>query len=317
MSFQIWTEKYRPDGLDEVVGQKHVVERLKAWVKDKSMANMIFAGPPGSGKTSCSIAMAKELFGKNWHQNFQETNSSDERGIDVVRGRIKEFARSKPIGADFKIIFLDESDNLTSDAQQALRRTMERFSDAARFILSCNYSTRLIEPVASRCAVFRFRRLEPKDVERYLQRIVDGEKLKIDKDATDAIVEISNGDLRKATNLLQVCATRDKITRDVVYEIASQARPKDVAGMLEHAQKGDFPGARKLLYDMLINQGLAAEDIVRSIHTELFNLKIDDKYRLKLVERLGEYEFRLNQGATPEIQLEAFLAGFLEIPKAK
>lgn len=316
MSLQIWTEKYRPSKLSEVVNQKHVVGRLEAWVKDKSIPNMIFAGPAGTGKTTCAIALAKEIFGKNWHDNFQETNASDERGIDVVRGRIKEFARSRPIGADFKIIFLDESDSLTKDAQQALRRTMEKFSDAARFILSCNYSSRLIEPISSRCAVFRFRRLELSDVETYVNRIVSGEKLKMDPGAVKIVAEISSGDLRKATNILQACATYDKITKEVVYEISAHARPKDVAEMLAHAVKGDFQGARKLLYDMLINQGLATEDIVRSIHSELFNLSLPDKAKVRLVEKLGEYEFRLNQGATPEIQLEAFLASFLVLEKS-
>lgn len=313
MSLQIWTEKYRPERLSQVINQKHVVGRLEAWVKEKSIPNMIFAGPAGTGKTTCAIALAKEIFGKHWHQNFQETNASDERGIDVVRGRIKDFARSKPIGADFKIIFLDESDSLTRDAQQALRRTMEKFSEAARFILSCNYSSRLIEPIASRCAVFRFRRLDAPDVAKYVQRIVTGEKLKADKEAIDTITSISEGDLRRSTNLLQACATHDKITKDVVYEISAHARPKDVADMLNHAMKGDFKSARKLLYDMLIIQGLATEDIVKSIHSELFNLELPDKVRLGLVEKLGEYEFRLNQGATPEIQLEAFLAGFLTL----
>jgi len=315
MSLQLWTEKYRPTTLNEVVNQKHVVDRLKAWVKDKSIPNMIFAGPAGTGKTTCAIALAKEIFGKAWHENFQETNASDERGIDVVRGRIKDFARSKSIGADFKIIFLDESDSLTADAQQALRRTMEKFSDSTRFILSCNYSSRLIEPIASRCAVFRFRRVDKTDVERYVHRIADGEKLDIDAEAVEAVAAICEGDLRRATNIMQACATHKKITKDVVYEISAHARPKDVAAMLEHALKGDFAGARKLLYEMLINQGLASEDIVRSIHSEIFNLKTGDAEKMALVERLGECEFRLNQGATPEIQLEAFLARFLALTK--
>ena len=311
MTIQIWTEKYRPKTLDEIVNQRHVVERLKAWVKEGSIPHMIFAGPAGVGKTTCTIALARELYGEHWHENFQETNASDARGIDIIRGRIKEFARTKPIGADFKIIFLDESDNLTPDAQQALRRTMEQFSEIARFILSCNYSSRIIEPIASRCAVFRFRRLSKGDVEAYLNRIIEAERLDVDKEAIDAIYEISEGDLRKATNLLQSCATMKKITKDVVYEIAAQVRPRDVKEMLSMALAGKFAEARKLLYKMLIDDGLAAEDIVRSIHKEIFNLDIDDKKKVTLVEKLGETEFRLNQGGSPEIQLTAFLAQFL------
>ena len=153
---EIWTEKYRPKNLDEVVGQKHVTERLKAYVSSNNMPHLLLTGPAGTGKTTCSLALAKEMFGDEWKGNFIELNASDERGIDVVRGKIKEFARTAPLGsAEFKIIFMDEADALTSDAQAALRRTMEKFSKICRFILSCNYSSKIIDPIQSRCAVFR------------------------------------------------------------------------------------------------------------------------------------------------------------------
>ena len=150
MTTQVWTEKYRPQKLADIVNQKHVVDRLKAWVKEGSIPNMFFAGSAGVGKTTAALCLAHELFGEHWRENFQETNASDQGGIDVVRGRIKSFAMIKPMGHDFKIIFLDESDSLTPEAQQALRRTMEKYSDVCRFILSCNYSSRIIEPIQSR-----------------------------------------------------------------------------------------------------------------------------------------------------------------------
>lgn len=308
---EIWTEKYRPKSLSEVVNQSHVVDRLKSWVKSKSIPHLIFAGPAGTGKTCCAVAVARELFGSHWRENFQETNASDERGIDVVRGRIKDFARVKPLGSEFKIVFLDESDSLTPEAQQALRRTIEKFSDVCRFILSCNYSNKLIEPIQSRAAVFRFRRLQKGDVEKYLDRIVRGEKLHAEKDALDAVFEVSEGDMRKAVNLLQAAAAMGKITKETVYSVASQARPQDIKVMLQKALDGKFPEARKMLYDMLINQGLAGEDIIRAIHSQIFDLDIPEDRKVRLIERTGEFEFRLNQGGTPEIQLEALLAQFI------
>ncbi len=203
MPFEIWTEKYRPGKLAEIVDQKHVVDRLKSFVKSKTIPHMIFAGPPGTGKTCCAIAIAKEMFGENWRQNFQETNASDMRGINVIRTRIKNFSRIKPIGSSFKIIFLDEGDALTSDAQNALRRLMEKYADVTRFIISCNYSSNIISPIQSRAAVFRFKFLSEENVFKYLNKIVKEEKLKIDKPALEAIYKISEGDLRKATNILQ------------------------------------------------------------------------------------------------------------------
>ncbi|MCK4555565.1 MAG: AAA family ATPase, partial [Candidatus Aenigmarchaeota archaeon] len=160
----IWTEKYRPEKLSDVVGQKEITARLEAFVKEKSMPHMLFAGSAGIGKTTSAIALAKQLYGDTWQRNFMETNASDERGIQVVRSKIKDFARTKPLGAEFKIIFLDESDALTPEAQQAMRRTMEKYTSTTRFILSCNYSSKLIPPIQSRCAIFRFRPIGKEDI---------------------------------------------------------------------------------------------------------------------------------------------------------
>ena len=191
---ELWTEKYRPKSIGEVVGQSRTTERLKAYISSGGVPHLLFAGPAGTGKTTCSICLARELFGETWRENFFELNASDERGIDVVRGKIKNFARTSPIGGQgFKIIFLDEADALTNDAQAALRRTMERFP-TCRFILSCNYSSRIIEPIQSRCAVFRFTPLTKEDVKEYLNRICKSELLEITKETLDALSYISRGD---------------------------------------------------------------------------------------------------------------------------
>jgi replication factor C small subunit len=311
----VWTERYRPQALSKVVNQSHIVERLKVWVKSGSVPNMLFAGPAGVGKTTIALALARELYGENWSQNFQETNASDERGINIVRGRIKDFARVKPLGSDFKIIFLDESDALTPEAQQALRRTIERFSGVCRFILSCNYSSRIIEPIQSRCAVFRFRSIKKEDVLRYMDRIVKGEKLRADPKGLDAVFEISGGDLRKATNLLQASSALGKITRETVYDVSAQAKPKDVQEMLKLALSGNFPGSRNKLFDLIIGQGLSGEDIIKEMHRQIFDLEVPEQKKMELIERIGEYEFRLNQGGSEDIQLEALLAQFVKAGK--
>jgi len=307
-NLQIWTEKYRPKALGDVVDQKHAVDRLKAWVKEGSIPHLIFAGAAGVGKTTTAVCLARELFGEHWRENFQETNASEARGIDVVRGRIKEFAMTKPMGAPFKIIFLDESDSLTSEAQQALRRTMEKFSETCRFILSCNYSSKIISPIQSRCSVFRFKNLSKENVNEYLSRVANGEKLELSQDAVDAIYEISEGDLRKATNLLQAGAATGSVTKDAIYKVAAQAKPEDVKEMMVLALSGKFSDARKMLRDMVINQGLSGQDIVRNLHREIFALDLQDQEKIKLVASLGETEYRINSGGSDDIQIEAFLA---------
>jgi replication factor C small subunit len=312
---EVWTEKYRPSSLHEVINQKQVVERLKSWVKQGSIPNMLFAGRAGVGKTTIALALARDLYGGKWGQNFIELNASDDRGIGVVRGQIKDFASMMPIGADFKIVFLDESDALTPEAQQALRRTIERYAGVCRFILSANYSSRIIEPIQSRCAVFRLRGLSEKDALNYLQRIVKGEAIQADPDSLKAVVEVSEGDLRKATNVLQAASALGKVTRQAVYDVAARARPSDVKEMLDMALGGSFPEARKKLYNLLLEQGLSGEDIIREVHRQLFNLDLPEEARLGLIDRIGEFEFRLNQGGSEEIQLEALLAQFLKSKK--
>jgi replication factor C small subunit len=271
---------------------------------------MIFAGPPGTGKTCCAIAIARELFGDSWRQNFQETNASDMRGIDVIRTRIKNFSRTKPIGSTFKIIFLDEGDALTSDAQNALRRLMEMYADVTRFIISCNYSSNLIAPIQSRAAVFRFKFLSKDNVLEYLERIVKSEKIKIDKDALEAVYEISEGDLRKATNILQASAMmKKKITKDVIYEVAAQAEPDEVKKMINLSLKGKFLDSREILKDMLLKRGISGQDIIKQISSQIYSLDISDTAKACLIEKVGDFEFRMQTG-NELIQLEALLAQF-------
>jgi len=308
----VWVEKYRPKKLSEVIGQKSIVERLQAYVKTRSMPHMLFAGPAGSGKTTCAIALARELYSEGWRESLIELNASDERGIDIVRGKIKDFARAASIGtADFKIIFLDEADSLTSDAQAALRRTMERYTQTCRFILSCNYSSKIIEPIQSRCAVFRFRPLAEADVKSYLKRIASAEGVHLTEDGLDAICELAAGDLRKATNILQVAASLGrKVDQDAVFESTENIRPSEIQELLTTALGGNFTAARSRLDDLIARHGLSGEDIVKGIHRAVYDLPVSEEAKIRLMDRVGEAEFRMVSGASERIQLESLLAHF-------
>ncbi|KYH40557.1 MAG: hypothetical protein AYL31_006340 [Candidatus Bathyarchaeota archaeon B26-1] len=312
MSLEVWAEKYRPKRLDDIINQKHIVARIKVFVEDRNIPHMLFAGPPGTGKTTMALCIARELYGDQWRQNVLETNASDERGIGVVRGKIKDFARTIAMGgAEYRMIILDEADALTSEAQQALRRTMETYSATVRFILICNYSSKIIPPIQSRTAVFRFRTLSEEDVRKFIGWIVQGENLEVEEEAVKAIMHLCEGDLRRVANLLQAAATLgSKITEEMIYEVASQARPQDVRRMLQLALNGRFKDAREILYKMLVNQGLAGEDVVREIHRQVYALDLPEDVKVRLVEAIGEYEFRISEGADALIQLEALLARF-------
>jgi len=310
----IWTEKYRPKDFEDVVGQEEIVKRAKAFVEAKNMPHLLFAGPAGCGKTTLALIIAKKLFGSNWHENFLELNASDERGINVIREKVKDFARVKSFGAPFKIIFLDESDALTTEAQQALRRTMEIFTSSCRFILSCNTSSKIIEPIQSRCSVFRFKMLEEKDIAKKIKQIADNENLRIDEKAVKGLIALSHGDLRRVINLLQASATISKdIDEKTIYETINEVSPLEIQEILKTAIRGDFITARDKMQDLILRRALNGIDVIKTIQKEIWNLKISEQAKIKLVEKCGEIEFRLVEGSDEFIQLEALLANFLNI----
>lgn len=316
-----WVEKYRPQTLDEVVGQDHIIKRLKQYINEESMPNLMFTGPAGVGKTTTAIALAKAMLGEYWKQNFLELNASDARGIDTVRKDIKSFCRLKAVGAPFRIIFLDEVDNMTKDAQHALRREMEMYTKTSSFILSCNYSSKIIDPIQSRCAIFRFAPIKGHQVIQRLEKIAKLEEVKYAPGTLESVVYFAEGDMRRAVNILQSTASMgEEITDENVHDVVSKAKPKDVRRIVNLALDGDFMGARDLLREVMVVQGTSGEDMVTQVYQEVSRMAMDDligsEQYIDLVEHIGEYDFRIREGANPRIQLEALLTKFLPKEKA-
>ena len=305
---EIWIEKYRPQGLDDVHGQEAIVERIQSYIDQDDVPHLLFSGPAGVGKTTTATAIAREVYGDEWRGNFLELNASDQRGIDVVRDRIKGFARSS-FGGDFRIVFLDEADSLTDSAQAALRRTMEQFSDNTRFILSCNYSSKIIDPIQSRCAVFRFSPLGDEAVAAQVREIAATESIEVTDDGVDAIVYAADGDMRRAINSLQAAATTgDVVDEEAVYAITATARPEEIESMVTDALAGDFTRARSTLDTLLTDIGMAGGDVIDQLHRSVWEFDLQEREAVRLLERIGEADYRIAEGANEQVQLEALLA---------
>jgi replication factor C small subunit len=305
-----WIEKYRPHELAEVAGQEGIMRILSSFVNQKRMSHLIFAGPAGVGKTTCALILARKILGEDWDSNFLELNASDERGIDVVRTKIKSFCRSMVLGdAPFRIVFLDEVDNTTKDSQHALRREMEKYTSTSRFILSCNYSSKLISPIQSRCVVLRFAPLKREEVMAGLRRIVEDEGLDVDDSAYDAIYYVSQGDMRQATNILQAAHSfGGRITNEMIYKISGEANPGDIRRLLALSLQGNFDTARENLRNIIFDQGLSGLDLVTQMHREASNMEIDRRKLAGLLRLLADYEFRLVEGSNDVIQCESLIA---------
>lgn len=316
---EIWTERYRPVKFEEVVGQQEIIKRVKSLVQSLNIPHLMFAGPAGTGKSTLALIIVKELFGASWKENYLELNASDERGIDVIRQKVKDFARTKALGTvPFKVIFLDEADALTREAQQALRRTMENYTNTCRFIMSCNYSSKIIDPIQSRCVLFRFKLLEKKDVATVIQRIADKEKLKVSDDAFNALYETSEGDCRRAINLLQATASIAlDITAEMINIIASSNRPTNVKVVLDYALSGDFIKAREKLLDLMLKESISGTDIVKAIQKAIWELNIEPEVKVRLTEKTGEVEFRMVEGSDEFVQLQSLLASFVIAAKGQ
>lgn len=313
----ILIEKYRPKKLDEVIGQEEIVKRLKQYVISKNIPHLLLSGPAGVGKTSASIALAKELYGIEWSSNFMEINASDDRGIDVIRHRVKDYAAVSSIGnVPFKIIFLDEADALTKDAQGALRRTIEKFTSSCRFILSCNYSSKIIEPIQSRTAVYRFKRIQPNAIIERCKYIANKENIKIESEALEAIAYISEGDCRRAVQILdtsRLTSENNIITVKDIYQVSSYIEPKLITDIIKKALSREFFSSLTLI-ENLIMEGLSADDILKQLMSRAMELNVPDKRIIvELVDIIGEADWRISEGANEIICFKQMIAKMVKL----
>lgn len=317
----MWIEKYRPKSLDEVVNQKETVDGIKALLKTPAtMPHFLFAGPPGTGKSTVALCVARQLMGESFRSLVLELNASDERGIGVVRERIKGFSQiiqTTPSGVQFGLVILDECDEMTRDAQTALRRIMETSSRTCRFILICNYQSGIIEPIQSRCSVFRFRRLEEAEAIGYLAKICNSEMIDAGPKVVERVFELSEGDLRRAINYLQVAATSTKggkLDLTTLEKVMPEAQGELIREMLKLALQGDFMKARDVMYELMGKHGVSGREIIHGANREVNRLtETAGGKQAEVVRTLGECDFRLTQGANEDIQLSAMLAQLIII----
>jgi replication factor C small subunit len=310
----MWVEKYRPEELDEVIDQKEIIRGLKNLIKNpEEIPHLLFAGPAGVGKTTTALCVAKGLLGEEWQRDTLELNASDERGIKMVRERVKEFAAvmklttgNKEDNRPFRIIILDEADEMTPEAQTALRRIIEDSSRTTRFIIICNYLSQIIEPIQSRCVVFRFTRLTNEDIVGHLKTICQKEEVKYDDKALTQIYEATSGDLRHSINMLQAAAGMGSVSlANVVASIGLSGKFK-VGEIIKLALSGKFKEARVKLLELIYVYGMSESDFLKFANQEAYDMKLERPDEFAAL--MAEYDYRLVSGAHPEIQLSALLA---------
>lgn len=307
----MWSEKYRPKKLSEVVDQKEIIKGIGNLIKSPDIPHMLFAGPAGVGKTTSALCIAMELLGEEWRKNTLELNASDERGIKMVRERVKEFAASVKLATDKefgkpKIIILDEADEMTPEAQTALRRIIEDSARTTRFIIICNYLSQIIEPIQSRCVVFRFTRLPKEEIIDHLQTICEKEKVKYEEKAIAQIFDATGGDLRHSINIMQAAAGMGSVSAANVTAAVGLSGRSKVGEVLRLALGGKFNEARAKLLELTQVYGMSETDFMKYANQEAYDMKIERPDEFAAI--MAECDYRLAAGAHPEIQLSALLA---------
>ncbi|MEW6042964.1 MAG: replication factor C small subunit [Thermoproteota archaeon] len=305
----MWVEKYRPQKISDLVNQKEIVGSITALLKNVSeLPHLLFSGSAGVGKTTLALCLARQILGDSWKEYTLELNASDERGINMVRERVKKFSKFGGLDANipFRIIILDEADEMTSDAQTALRRIIEDTSKHCRFIMIANNISKIIDPIQSRCAVFKFTRISEKEIISHLKEIAKKEKIKADEAGLQTIFDYTEGDLRHAINLLQAAASLGGITEENVKAAAGLTKTNDVDVVLKLALGGKLTEARNKMIELIKVYGMSESDFLKYLNESIYKTKTANL--IEISETIAKYDYRILSGANPEIQLSALLA---------
>jgi len=302
-------EKYRPNSISELVGQPHIQTKMHNFVMNGRIPHLLFVGQPGVGKTSAAVALAKDLYGNNWRSNFHEFNASTTRGIDFIRGDIQRLTTITPVGAAYQIIFLDEADELTFDAQTALRQTMMKFTETTKFILSCNYPHKIIGPIKDRCSVLRFKSLKPETIAEKLKIVCENEQITYDDGVPELIAKFSGGSLRKAIQNIEVYRDHNNfISLAMLQQDMTALESHDVKLLLQKAISGDVNGYESQLFDLYYDGGFCAAEILSGIMTEVNNMQLSPTTKQALILQTAEFDWRISQGSNELLQMRAYLS---------
>ncbi|BFZ55552.1 Subunit of heteropentameric Replication factor C (RF-C) [Savitreella phatthalungensis] len=307
-----WVEKYRPKALEDVVSHQDIIATLNKFVENNRLPHLLFYGPPGTGKTSMVLALARKVFGSSYKNQILELNASDDRGIDVVREQIKTFASTRQIfSSNFKLIILDEADAMTLVAQGALRRVIEQYTKNVRFCIICNYVNKIAPALQSRCTRFRFQPLPEEQIERKVDEVILGEQINIDAEGKAALLKLSRGDMRRALNVLQACATAytdGPIDETAIYNCVGNPHPTDIDLIVQSTMNDELTTALRVIAKMKTEKGLALQDILQGVFEELENLDLKPPARAHLYDKLAGVEYRLSMGGSEKIQTSAMIA---------
>ncbi|KAJ7642750.1 P-loop containing nucleoside triphosphate hydrolase protein [Mycena polygramma] len=307
-----WVEKYRPVTLDDVVSHKDITGTIEKFIEKNRLPHLLFYGPPGTGKTSTILAVARRIYGSEYRKQILELNASDDRGIDVVREQIKQFAETRTLfSKGYKLIILDEADMMTQQAQAALRRVIEQYTKNVRFCIICNYVNKIAPAIQSRCTRFRFSPLPIVEVEKRLDSVIDAEQVKLTPDGKAALLKLSKGDMRRALNVLQACHAAYDLTGETeIYNCTGNPHPGDIETIVNSMLSDEFTTSYTRITTMKMERGLALQDLLTGAYDYIESLELKPHARIYLLDHLATTEHRLSTGASEKIQLTALLGAF-------